>query len=462
VRTKARRGRNRVFIAVALVGLANTTIRDAAAQDITVRVVAGVGGVAKAERWLPVLVTVESSRPLTAAELTVTWGDARVRRDIAVPSAGRRQYDVHLRTANPEGSVRASLMSSGQPVGTAEAPIRVLRLDERVTLCVMSTDGSTAAADCTGTTTPNLLPKSIRGYDAIDHIVWPPGGSEMGDDQRVAFRRWQALRALEQSGDLGLSPQPVRPALRRGIPAPAAGIAGVVAGSYVGCLVLAGLLVTRRRASLTFTCVALVGVVATGSAVAQAIGRVGPSRAIHVHHRSVLNQIPGTDASMLSTRGVVAFPAFDRYRVSFPLRDGVIESTSSAGHSEHVIDESGRSGIGGTFGLGSRQGFTAEGIIDTQPISLSVARETLTVVNRSTKTLEKCRFAEGFSITDVGSLVPGAASSARQVYETPGPAFTCVTSDPLVGLTSPGRAVRTHGETVIAAYTRHSGETASN
>jgi hypothetical protein len=178
-----------------------------------------------------------------------------------------------------------------------------------------------------------------------------------------------------------------------------------------------------------------------------------------VHYRTVLNQIPGTDASMLSTRGVVAFPAFDRYRVSFPLRDGVIESTS---YPEHVIDESGRSVIGGTFGLGSRQGFTAEGIVDTQPISLSVAGETLTVVNRSTKTLEKCRFAEGFSMTNVGSLVPGAASSARQVYETPGPAFMCVTSDPLVGLTSPGRAVRTHGETVIAAYTRHSGETASN
>ncbi len=392
----------------------------------------------------------------------VSWGDARLRREIALPSSGRRQFEVHLRTADPQGVIRVRLTSQGQELQMVEAPVRILPLDEPVALCVMSTEGSTADARCTCATTSNLLPRSIRGYDAIDQVVWPTGERQLSEEQRVAFHRWQALKTIEQSGDLGLSPQPARPVLRRGMPTAIVRTAGVLAASYVACLTLAGLILTRRRASLTVTWLSAAAIVIVGSGAAHAISLVGPAQNIQVHHRSVLHQIPGTDASMLSVRGVVEFPAFDRYVVQFPLGDGIIESGSASDRPEQVIDERGWPVIRKTYGLGSRQAFTAEGVVVTQPVAVDATGRSLTVVNRSTTTLRDCRFAHGFSITEVGSLAPGAFSTAHQVSQPLGPVFTCAMDSPVAGLTSPGRNVQTHGATVIAVYQSHPETAAPN
>ena len=119
--------------------------------------------------------------------------------------------------------------------------MRVLDATDPVTLCVASTDGSTPDTSCTATTTPALLPRSARGYEAIDRLVWPAGERRLSIEQRLALERWQSFRQLEESGDSGLTPQPTRPGARRGIPGPTAGVIAGGAVWYVVCLTLAGL-----------------------------------------------------------------------------------------------------------------------------------------------------------------------------------------------------------------------------
>jgi hypothetical protein len=225
-----------------------------------------------------------------------------------------------------------------------------------------------------------------------------------------------------------------------------------VAATYVAGLTLVGFIAIHRRVSLGPVWLTVAAVVAVAGGAAHAIGRAGPGGAIRVHHDSVVHQIPGTDASVLSMRAVAEFPALDRFVLRLPLTDASVDSASARTRSEQVVDESGLPVIDGTYGLGSRQAFAAEGIVSEQPLAVTRAGRDWTIVNRSGFTLQDCRFAEGFSVTDVGSMSPGVSSTAHQTSEVLGPVFTCVANDPLVGLTSQGRPVEMRGVTVIAAY----------
>ena len=444
-------------VAGALFALVTAPAGEAVGQDITLRAGTASGAVVKADRWAPIHVTIDSSRSALTGELFVSWGDARLRRQITLASPGRRNFELHVRTAEPEASIRVELVSENRTAQAVDVPVRVLPADAPVTLCVLSTDGSTADAGCTATTVPELLPRSLRGYEAIDHVAWPAGEGRLSPEQRAAFDRWQAFRALEQSGDLGLSPQPARPALRRGLPSSAARGVATVAATYVVGLTLVGFIAIHRRVSLGPVWLTVATVVVVAGGAAHAIGRAGPGGAIRVHHDSVVQQIPGTDASVLSMRAVAEFPALDRFVLRLPLTDAAVDAASAGTRSEQVVDENGQPFIDGTYGLGSRQAFAAEGIAVEQPLAVTHSGRDWTIVNRSSFTLRDCRFAEGFSATDFGSMSPGVSTTARQTSEVLGPVFTCVTDDPVVALTSPGWPVEMRGPTVIAVY---SGQTA--
>jgi hypothetical protein len=135
-----------------------------------------------------------------------------------------------------------------------------------------------------------------------------------------------------------------------------------------------------------------------------------------------------------------------------PLTDAAVDAATARTRSEQVVDENGQPFIDGTYGLGSRQAFAAEGIAAEQPLAVRHAGSGWTIVNRSSFSLRDCRFAEGFSVTDVGAMSPGASSTAHQTSEVLGPVFTCVADDPVVEVTSQGWPVEMRGATVIAVY----------
>ena len=193
----------------------------------------------------------------------------------------------------------------------------------------------------------------------------------------------------------------------------------------------------------------------------QAAGRFGPGAAIAVYHRALLEQIPGTDVSVLSMRAIAEFPAHDSFMLRLPVTDGTIEPAASGQSSEQLVDEVGQPIIAGVFGLAARKAFGVEAIVGVQPLAVSQQGDTWTVANRSALVLERCRFADAFSTAPVGMMAPGMAVTAHQRGDVLGPVFTCEASRPLVQMLSSDWPVDMQGTTVIAVYKKQLAQPAS-
>ena len=428
----------------------------AARPNVTMEAAAGVGGIVKAARWASLRVGIASAERAFHGELHVSWGDRELRRAVSLPSPGQRQFELYVRTSDPRGAIRVRLIAADQVVETIDVPVRIVAATEAVTLWVVSRDGAVPHGPCAATASADRLPRSPRGYEAIDAIVWPGGGIDLSADQRAALTQWQRFRALEQSGDLGLAPQPKRPMFRRGLSGPVAQQVAAAGLLYAAALMLAGIATSRRRVGIASTALWVAGVTVTATGAAHAIGRAAVGRHVVVHHDSVLNQIPGTGASVLSTRGVVEFPAFADFVIELPVSDGNIDAGPSNGRAAERIGDDGRPFVSGRYGLGARLAYTAEAVVDRQPLSVTTSGDTTTVANRSGTILQHCRFADGFTKTEIGRMDPGAVVAARQVSEVLGPMFTCDASDALVPLAAPGRALEMRGTTTIAVYQERS------
>ena len=121
------------------------------------------------------------------------------------------------------------------------------------------------------------------------------------------------------------------------------------------------------------------------------------------------------------------------------------------------MDDNGLPVISGPYGLAARQAFAAEGFVDMQPLEVTMTGRTLTVSNRSDFNLRACRFAEGFSVTDVGGVAP-AHPRPRRNSLCLGPLFTCTVDEPLIDLTARDRRVETRGPTLVAVYRSRANE----
>ena len=479
--------------AVVLVGalIALATLAEArqheGGQGVAIRASAGIGGIVKADRWMPVMIGIDSSLESFTGDILVTWGDARLRRAIALPSPGTRQLELYVRTAEPDGVVRVRLVSGGRETQSIDVPVSIVPPSEPVALCIGTDVPSTQASGlsqleeyyprvrpdrefpaatserpvvirerrstrCTARTTTAELPRSVRGYDAVDRIAWQADAhGQASDEQREAVRRREVVHALDVSGDAGLVPRPARPERRRGLPPSVAAAAASIVIVYLASFLGAGLTLARRRTRLHMLWLTAGAVVVIATTVAHSSSRLGGE--IVVHHASLLEQIPGTDASRLSMRALAEYPAQGAYTLRLPVSDGTIEPAPSAlARSEQVVDDSGHPAVTGVFGLASRQAFAAEAVLEMQPLAVSTHGDEWTVTNRSTVLLERCRFADGFSSTDVASMQPGIRITARRIGDVIGPAFTCETASPLVEMQSSSRAVDMRGITTVAVF----------
>jgi hypothetical protein len=460
VNQPGRAGRTAVLVS-ALIALATLWVNEAAAraaaslaeggQDVIVQAAAGIGQVVKADRWAPILVSLDSSLPTFTGELLVSWGDVHLRRVIALPSPGRRQLELYLRTPDPDGTIRVRLVSGNRELQSLDLPVRIVAPAEPVAICVDA--GDARQDECSVRATAESLPRSVRGYDVGDRIVWTDAGERLTTEQRTAIQQHEALHSLNASGDTGLVRRPSRPERRRGLPVGTMEGTGTIVFLYLAGLAGAGIVLARRRTSVHWVWVSALAIVTTATAVAQGVGRIGPGTAIAVYHSALLEQIPGTGVSVLSMRALAEFPSHDAFVLSLPVSDGTIEPSPSARQpSEQLLDVTGQPMIAGVFGLGSRQAFTAEAIVDMQPLTVARHGDTWTVTNHSALALERCHFAEGFSTTQSGAMAPGATLTARATGEMFGPVFTCEASSPLLDMRSPDHTVDMRGITVIAVY----------
>lgn len=423
-----------------------------AASGIALSADAGLGGLAKPGRWMPVRVVLRSDAAALPGTLVVEWGSAVLRRPVQIAAGATQTFELYLQTMEVGASVSVRLEADGAEIASATVPVRTLRVDEPFVLCV----GPATAGACTATQQVSMLPRSMRGFDAADRVEWSGGDETMlRAEQQLALARWRALRALDESGSLGATDRPrsILPAVSRLSRTGRDVQAGTWA--YLLALVGSGVLLGRRRARLPVTLGALAAVTLGGSAAAMAVGAFGPGAAVVVHHATLVQQLAGARGSLVTVQGAAVYPALDDFAVHAVLDDASLETVTRRGEKamrEH--DENGYPVMKGRFGLGDRRSFTLSGVSDYQPLALERRGPAFEVINRSQADLTDCRFGDGTIAPDDGLLRAGGTVSI--VLEDPiiGPVITCESPLVPVAFTEPHREVRSTGRTMVAAYAR--------
>jgi hypothetical protein len=460
-----------VAVLTATVLTAFSTGASAAAQTparpsgpVALTATAGLGGVGKPGRWTPVRIAVENTGDTLSGELLVQWNGAVVHRSVVLSAPSRRQFEVDIRTPDASGTISVRLRSNGIDLQSVDIPIRLSPPDEPVTLCVTSA-GSFAGdpAECTSTTTPESLPRSMRGYDAADRVIWRPGPeSALADDQRVALDRWRGYRQLDDAGVLSLAPA-LAPAL-----SPVGGsnarprwltVIAVAVSVYGLLTIAAGSLARGARPLLVFPAAVLLAALA--SSVALVAGHAGlgllPASAMVVQYAATLQQLPG-GGSTVSMRGVVQSPAFDLFQTRARVRDAALDvktpSRAEPG-SEEWFDADGYPAFSGVLGLGATREFTLEGAVDLSPLDVRRDGDTIRVTNASRADLRDCRFPEGFSVQRVGTLRPGQAVESREATDVDAPFFSCMLLEVPIDFVDERYAARTEGTSLVMAYLPH-------
>ncbi len=423
-----------------------------AAQPPSLSITAGVGGLVKAGRWVPVQVAVNHTGGDIDGELVVSFGTATVRRRIELSGQSSRRLELYIRSPEAANVVTAQLRAGSSTVARAEAAVRPLANTERVVLCVEGSAPADGSAACSASLAVEALPRSLRGYEAVDAIELAGAEPQLTDEQRAALAAWRELQSLNQTGDLGLVEQPTRPTLPRGLPPGLLRVVAILAALYAGTILAVGRARTMPRRPFRHGYVVLAAIVLGGSLAAIAVGAGLTGGAIVVHHATVVEQLPRSSTALVTIRGIVEFPARKSFDLRWPMRDAMLEPSSTAGGPEQSADADGYPVLAGLRGLGTRQAFGGESIYLDQVVSIDTTGATTTAANRSTANLRDCAFADGFEPRQVGELAPGASASATQVSPTIGPVLTCTLDGMLVPFAAVSADVVSRGTTVVAAY----------
>jgi hypothetical protein len=432
-----------VTIVMALVAVSLS--RPAAADGVRLQVQAGVGGVVRPSRWLPVRITLENSGADVSGELLVEWGEARLHRDVSLAAPSRLDLELYVRAGDVRSNVIVRLLVSGTAVATVRAPVRIAGDAEVLSLCVAPGGSSSTDVDCTVTLAPNALPRSARGYDAVDRVAFVGGaGSALAQDQRAALERWRWYHTLETE-DLLSSVPPPSPAATTSAQGPTASVLAAASVYLFALLAASTAWWQRLRPRYAYGCVVLVLVLASAGTVWA--GRVGPGSAIVLRHATTVQQV--ADASLVTLRGSVEYPAFAQYALRSTVGDGAL-TDRLAPVLEQWVDAAGFPVRRGTFGRGAREEVEFEGITSYAPFRVVATGDVVRVVNASDRPLSDCRFTEGFSRTGMGDLLPGAAVEARALGRPDGPFFVCEAGESPVSFVDPRFAVRSEGVTQVS------------
>jgi hypothetical protein len=419
-------------------------------QTVTLKAVAGLGGLSRPGRWTPVQVDVDARGQAAAddvatGEIVVEWGDARVRRAISVASPSHKQVELYIRTADARDSLTVRLLIHGREIATTEAPVRLVAPADAFTACVAPANTwSVSGVTCSTTINPNALPHSWRGYSAADDLVWQSGGRTMlSAEQQTALEQWRAVQAIENvetsSPSIAALAPPARALYRTGT----AMLAYTLAlGVFVWPL-------SRIRSRSLFAYPVIAALVAVGSVAAIASGRIGPGCSVHVSQAAVVQQLAGTTGSLVQAHGVAEFPSLGAVEVRAIHADGEMAIRGGRDRRDLRFDENGAPLFAGTYGLGATATFEVEAVTAFEALRAASRGTTVRVSNISTHQLRACRFGAGFSRLNVGSLAPGQSVEAERRGEPGDAVFSCTLAAPVIELTESGRSIDSDGTAVV-------------
>lgn len=417
-----------------------------ARESVVLRADAGLGGLARPGRWMPVRVEIDNRTGDLKGEVVVEWGDARVHRAIDVPAPSRTRIELYIRTSDPRGSAAVRVIAGSETVASLEMPVRIAGEEEPLVLCAAN-DASAAVDDppCTVTMRPEAFPRSMRGYVAASEVRLPPGAEARLDRaQRSAVQRWRAFRDLEANDLIARIPRaPLAATLESGAGRPAR-LAAVTAMA----LLLCASAIWMRRGDSALRSYAAVGVAsALGIMVAAFAGRIGPGAELMMRQSTTIAQIG--DGALVSMRGSMVYPAYASYTTRVMGFDGDV-SRRPAEAPETWFDVEGTPVLDGTFGRGARQDIEVDGVMDYAPLQVSADGVVVRVRNQSESALTECSFPEGFDGPRGGTLEPGSSTTARAVAPADVPFFSCVLPAPALAMMDRRFPVRLEGTTIVS------------
>ena len=416
----------------------------AGAQDLTLTATAGLDGVGRPGRWAPVRVTVENQGADVNGALVIEWGTTRLTHAVALPAPSRRDFELYIRSDDARDVIGVRLESSGRVVKTTEAPVRLAGNDERLTACVGSpVSPSGEPVDCSLALSPAGLPRSWRGYDAVDRVEVSSASLDLAGEPRRALDLWRRVRQVEEAGNAapasGLVPPPMAPARR---------VRSTLA-MYVVAISGIGLLVRRRSRRGAVRYAVIAGAVMAGSAAALATGWSAP---VVIRHATLLEQFDGAAGGILRSRASLEFPADGEFAIRPSLADTALDARPTREEPlEQRFDVEGYPVVSGRFGLGATQPVAIEASGDMRVLDIAREQGMTRVVNASAHELRDCEFPPGFPVRTLESLPPGGYIETAAPISGSDPIVTCRFSGVPLDFIDTSRPVVTDG-TTIAVY----------
>ena len=398
---------------------------------------AGVGGVARPGRWLPVEITISGDATAHQGVLRVEWGDAVVLRDIAISAGAPQHVTVFLRAIAAEPTVHIALIEQ-TTTASLDVPVELAPLEDALVLCV----GVTTVPTCTVRVAEDAVPTIWRGFDVADTVVWPEAARSAQADAARALATWRAMRWL---GDAGPA-DPVMPPLDGRTPALAVATTRLLLFALVVTVLSAIAAATRARLIIAVGVPLAVGLAAGTYLLSPSLAARSDVTAMQL--TGVVHQFAGTAQSTLSAKGEIEHANAATLTLQPTLSDATLATTSSgATRSLSLEDRDGRAQYRATAGLGARRRVTLDGTIDAEWLAVTLDDTARTIENRSPVTLSDCHW-RGASADAIGTLPPGgrvAIDRGRVVAD--GDTIACtLPSDWLVWTTSDAR-VTLRGQT---------------
>jgi hypothetical protein len=415
----------------ALTLLTAACVAPARAQDaVTLSAEAGLGGLVRPGRWVPVRITIDNRGPDLSGDLIADWGPARVVRAVRLASPSLHQIELYVRTSDVRDVVTVRLHADGRDVRTLDVPVRVVGDQDPVAVVLAEAE----------------LPRSWRGYDAADTVVVDADAGALSPDRRDALELWRAIRRVQAADGIGPSTGAVPP------PAGDSSARRVLV-AYVIALCALWVAWGRMRAGVAggprIRAALCAGLVAVGSAAAFDAGARSPAG---VYHASSLEQFEDASHARLTMRAVAQSP-IDRAIAMRPAAgDGALLAPSARGSEPAYFDADGYPLLAGRLGLGGTQPFTFEAAGPIEILAVDRTAGAIRVTNVSSLPLFDCAFPLAFSAGRRRELAPGESIETSAPLTSSDPAITCRLDAAVITFDEPARLWTTTGTTQVVYH----------
>ena len=419
------------------------TVAGAASDALTVA--AGLGGVARHGRWLPVSIDVAPTPSTADADaIRITWGATHWHRELR-PDAGQiRHVQAMLRGASVSDRVEVQLERAGVPVATTSALVSLVDDDATVVVCGSAAPAAALPADCSVTLSAPMLPIDPRAWDVADGASLDDATfAAASDEARAAYLAWAGARRTDDAGG----------ALPPNWPAPPAEVERRITHLvvlYLVVLMAAVVWPVRRRRMLAWgPAIVIVGAVVVAiSPLAMAGVRETTS------FDAVVEAFPDTAVARVSARAITSPTAAGRFRLRV-LDDQLAITADDADDDArapalHTFDADGFPTRLERHALGTPVRTRIDGYYAVSPLGIDTVAEGWRVTNHGPTPLDSCHLGRDATERPMAPLAPGASTlvlqgASRHVE------VRCATSQAMLPLETNNTAATRTGRTTVLA-----------